>query len=810
MLMTNLTRPRLFILLVAALFLGACESAEEKAERYYQSAISLLEAGDQDRAMVEFRNVFKYNGFHKDARETYAKTLMEQGDEAQAIRQYLRLIEQYPDMPKVRQLLAEAAFDTRNWDEFERHGGAAITLSPDAPRSVIIRLALEYRQANTDKDRPAQREIAAKVQSMIPAFPDNKILVRLAVDHLATSATPRDALPIIDATLERDNKQYDLHLMKLRLLSEQNDVQGVGDQLKLMFQLFPEKEEVKTPLIEWYLAQGDLVGAEAFLREIAGDPVENPTGHTTLVQFLLAANGADVAKAELNNLITKTEGDTRNAYRRMDAVIDFEQGHADIAISTLRAMLDESGAQNDTKAALAKILNSQGDQGGASMLVAEILSDDPSNTDALKLRAHWAILNDDTGTAIIDLRNALNQNPRDPDTLTLMALAYEREGNIDLAAERLALAVEVSGQAVKQSLYYANFLAARGRVSVANAVLVDSLQKSPQDLKLLTALAKSYLLQKDWSRSQDMADRLRKLDSPIAQKTAQNLQATILMGQNRMQDSLAIFKAKISRDTSRDENVHAAILIVQTQIRLNRIDAARSFLNEQLTEHPNDLNLQLLSANIDALSGDMAAAEAAYKRLISSTPKSYLPVRMLLGVLLGGGRDAEVETVLSEALLRMPENRDLKWIKAELLEKSGDIAGTISVYEDLYGQDSSNLVVANNLASLLSSYPGDADKIERAHTIARRFRASKVPQFQDTYGWIAHLRGDPSVALQHLESAARTLPDNPDILYHLGAVYADMGRVEDAQKHLEKAVKIFGIANTTQAKDAREALASLP
>lgn len=810
MLMTNSIRPRLLILLIAALFLGACESKEEKAERYYQSGMRLLQAGDQDRAMVEFRNVFKYNGFHKDAREVYAKTLMEQGDKAQSIRQYLRLIEQYPDMLEVRHLLAEAAFDTRNWKEFERHGRAAITLSPDVPRSVIIGLALDYRQANTDKDRPAQREIAAKVQAMIPEVSDNRILVRLAVDYLATSAAPLDALPIIEATLERDNKQYDMHLMKFRLLSEQEDIEGVGDQLKLMFRLFPEKEEIKKPLIGWYLAQGDLIGAEAFLREVAGDPVENPTGHTTLVQFLLATNGPESAKVELNNLIAKTEGDTRNTYRRMDAVIDFEQGHADIAISTLRAMLDESGAQNETKSLLAKILNAQGNQSGASTLVAEVLSEDPSNTDALKLRANWAILNDETGAAIIDLRTALNQNPRDPDTLTLMALAYEREGNIDLAAERLALAVDVSGRAVKQSLYYANFLAARGRISVANAVLVDGLRTSPQNLKLLTALAKSYLLQKDWSRSQSIADRLRKLDNPIAQKTAQNLQATILMGQNRIQDSLAIFKAKISQDTSKDENVHAAILIVQTQIRLNRIDAARTFLDAQLIEHPDDLNLQLLSANIDALSGDMAAAEGVYKRLIVSAPKSYLPVRMLLGVLLGDGRDAEVETVLADALQRMPKNRDLKWIKAELLEKAGDIAGTILVYEDLYGEDSSNLVVANNLASLLSSYRGDVAKIDRAYKIARRFRASKVPQFQDTYGWIAHLRGDPSTALQHLEAAARTLPDNPDILFHLGAVYAEMGRVEDAQKHLKRAVEIFGATNTPQATEARETLALLP
>lgn len=810
MLMSNLLRPRLFILLLSVLFLGACESPEEKAERYYQSGMRLLEAGDQDRAMVEFRNVFKYNGFHKNARETYAQVLMEQGDTTQAIRQYLRLIEQYPDMLEVRYLLAETAFANRNWEEVERHGGAAITLSPQALRSVAIQLALEYRQASIDKDKSAMRAIAVKAQEMIPEAPDNRILVRLAVDYLTASDTPLDALPVIEATLERDNKQFDMHLAKFRLLAEQEDVEGVGEQLKLMFRLFPEKEEIKTPLIGWYLVQGDLVGAEAFIREVAGDPVENPTAHIALVQFLLTTNGPDAAKAELDNLISRTKGDARNIYRRMDAAIDFEHGHADTAISTLHAMLDEDDTQNETKSILAKILNAQGDQVGARALVEDILSQDPSNIDALKLRANWAILSDETGAAIIDLRNALNQNPRDPDTLTLMALAHEREGNVNLASERLALAVEVSGSAAKQSLYYANFLVEQGRTSVATAVLVDSLRKSPQDLKLLVALAKSYLLQKDWARSQNIADRLRGLDNSVAQKTAQNLQAAILMGQNRIEDSLSILQGEITRDTSNDENVRAAIMIVQTQLRLNRIKAARIFLDEQLIEHPDDPNLLFLSANIYALSGDLEAAEAGYKRLIVITPKSYLPVRMLLGVLLGGGRDSEVETLLSEALARMPENRDLKWIKAELLEKAGDIAGTITMYEELYSEDSTNVVVANNLASLLSTHHDDAASVDRAYTIARRFRTSEVPQFQDTYGWIEYRRGDPAAALLHLESAAEALPNDPAILYHLGMVYAALDRSEDARKYLKLAVEIFGAANTPQATEAREKLASLP
>jgi tetratricopeptide (TPR) repeat protein len=103
--------------LVAALFLlGACDSAEERAEKHYQSALALIEAGDTDRALVELRNVFDLNGFHKEARKLYADTVLARGELTEAYGQYLRLIEQYPDTPEVRLTLAELAIGRGDWD----------------------------------------------------------------------------------------------------------------------------------------------------------------------------------------------------------------------------------------------------------------------------------------------------------------------------------------------------------------------------------------------------------------------------------------------------------------------------------------------------------------------------------------------------------------------------------------------------------------------------------------------------------------------------------------------------------------------
>jgi outer membrane protein assembly factor BamD (BamD/ComL family) len=49
---------RVGLICVSIFALSACKTNEEKADAFYQSGLSLLAAGDLDRAAIEFLNVF--------------------------------------------------------------------------------------------------------------------------------------------------------------------------------------------------------------------------------------------------------------------------------------------------------------------------------------------------------------------------------------------------------------------------------------------------------------------------------------------------------------------------------------------------------------------------------------------------------------------------------------------------------------------------------------------------------------------------------------------------------------------------------
>jgi cellulose synthase operon protein C len=798
------------LLLVLTFTLSGCQSSEEKAEGYYQSGLALIAKGDEDRALVEFRNVFKYNGFHKDARKAYADILLKRGETSDAYAQYLRLIEQYPDMVEVRQIMAELALGLGNWDEVERHGTAALAIAPDVPGVQAIGLALEYRKAVLARDATAKADVVTKTKTLLEVLPANLGLRRILIDSLLQDPDPHKALAEVDKALEYAPTSFEFMLLRLRLLSLAQDIDGVGEQLKKMVALFPENEEAKTSLIRWYMQKRDFAGAEAFLRAQAGADTAPPKNHLSVVQLLNVTQSRDAGRAELARLIAANAG-TPNAdfFGAFLATMLFEDGNAQQAIAALDAILAKAEPSDQTRnimAMQARMLDKTGEHDKAEALITKILAADASNVDALKLRAVWSIAGNRIGEAIVDLRAAQGQAPRDPQIMTLLASAYNRDGSLDLSGEQLAKAYEASNAAPEEALRYAGFLRSQGRLSVAETVLTDAKRNSPTNISILSTLADVLLESNKWPLASEIAATLRQIDTPQSTSLAAQLQAAILLGQNRVDEGLALLENQASEST---DDVRPSIVVALTQLRAGKTIEARNFLDDALTKHPGDRQIRLLMANVDAILGNADLAETEYRALIAENPNDEQPIRLLYGLLIGADRSAEAHAVLDAGLAAQPENETLLWIKAALLERENEIDGAIEIYEQLYARNSGNIVTSNNLASMITSYRDDAASLERAATIARRLRSSDVPAFQDTYGWIEYRRGNLDEAILHLKPAANGLPNDLLAQFHFGMALADLGRKDEAIIQFRRVLELGEGKTLPQIETAQKRLTEL-
>ena len=528
---------RALLPLLLALALAACDTPEERAETHYQRALALLAAGDQDRAVVELRNVFRLNDEHTAARLTYADVLRRRGETHEALDQLARAVDLAPRSVAGRRALTELALEVQDFATAAEHAAAAYELAPADPAIRALKAAVDFRDPGTrDAAVAAARAVVAEDPAVVPAQ------MVLVAERIAAGA-PAEALARIDAALAHAPQDEGLHLARLAALEALGDEAAAGAELKRMAALFPANAGMREALVQWHLRQGDPGGAEAVLRAAAArDP--DPRSALTVVQFLLELEGPAAARAELDRLAAAA-ADPR-PFRRARAGLDFATGDRAAAIAAMRGLVagaPPSDATRELQVSLAEMLAATGGTGESAAILQGVLAADGAQVAALKLRAKLAIDADRPEAAVQDMRAAAAEAPGDPEIMTITALAHARAGRRELAAEQFARAVEASGQAPAELLRYARFLMQDGRSGPAEGVVVDALRRDPENRELLEVLGQIHLARGDWARAAQVAQLLREDDDPAARALAERLEAASLKAQGRTAETAALLEA---------------------------------------------------------------------------------------------------------------------------------------------------------------------------------------------------------------------------------------------------------------------------
>jgi cellulose synthase operon protein C len=784
------------VVICLSLALAACDSSETRAEKHFQAALALINTGDIDRAIVEFRNVFELNGRHKEARQTYAKLQRDRGNLEEAYGQYLRLIEQYPDNLNGRLALVEMALETGNRDEVERHGAAAAALAPTDPRVQAVSATLAYQKALETRDLGAQAAVRKAAEALVLAEPALILARRIVIRDLLRTGDWTQALAQTDAGLAANPDARDLYTVRLGLLQQLGDTAGVEAQLIDLVTRYPDDANMDQALVRWYVDQNNLDAAETHIRSKISPASAIPDEKILLIRFLTELRGAAAARAELDQMIL-AGGTDLPLLRGIRAGLDFDQGNQKAAIAEMESLIQGAEANQQTrnlKVALAQMLLQIGNPARAHALVDEVLVENPNEVEALKLKAGWLIEDDKTGDAIVALRTGLGTSPRDPGLMTLMARAHERDGNRDLMGEMLALAADAASYAPPEALRYAAFLAANDRLLPAEDAVLAALRQRPQDPALLATLGGIYLRLQDWIRAGRVIDALKEIDNDQARRSANELTVQRLSGQNRTADLLA-FLEDMKRDPKSATGVAVDAAIVQAHINSGNTAAALAHVDTALKTAPQDPDLRFLRAAVLVTDGKFEESTQIYRTLLAEDAKNERVWIALFELCLRKNDAVSANAVLNEAIAALPESAALALRKAGLLERDGDIDGAIALYETLYARNSNMPLLANNLASLLVSTRDDAASLTRAELIARRLRGTDVPAFQDTYGWIAHRLGNHDEALRYLKPAAAALPTDATVQYHLAVAYASLGQNSEALAQFRAVAKMVDPAN---------------
>ena len=770
-------RADLALALGLAIFVTGCGSPEQNAQKHYESGMALIEKKDDLEARKELLQAVKYKSDKVEVWKGLAG-IDERTKSSSLFLDLRRVVELDPNDLDARLKLARIMVSGGAADAALKVVEAAKEENPSAPLHSLKAVILLRTNDGAGAVREAQR--AYEID------PGNVDAVSLLASKKLADGDADGALKLLDSITGDPKDEARISLQRMQAYAKKGDIAKAESLLRKVMALNPKEPAYQTQLIQLLIAQRRFDEAEKELRaRVAADPTNTKIG-LDLVRFLNLAKGPDLARTELDNRI-KAGGDIFD-YQVALSELDIRQNKIDEATELLK-MLANGAATPDRKSIaqlkLAELYMSKANIGEAEPLIAELIKQDRRNTGALKLRAAIKIDKADIDGAVSDLREALNDQPKSPELLMLLAVAYERGGKNELADRQYADALKASNSNTDVALRYVAFLQRRGDTSHAEDVLTDISGRSPNNLQVLSSLAQLRLSRQNWTGALTVADTIGKLSDGRA--LSDQIRASALAGQNKIDESIVALE---DAHQAAPDAVQPVVSLVSAYVRQGKPDKAVALLQDMNKKYPANSQILVMLGQAKLAQNKDQDAMQNFKDAIAKQPKDPMGYAALSDLYIRQKNYDAADNVLQAGLKELPTNVNLKLSSAGIQIQKGNHDAAISQYQSILKDEPNSAVAVNNLVSLLLDYRSDKESLDKAFSLADLLKNATVPQFQDTWGWAQYRRGDYKGAIATLEVAATKLPDLAALHYHLGMSYKAAGQPEQAAEQLKTASKL--------------------
>lgn len=786
--------------LIAACVLGlaACSSPEEKANKFYQKGVALLEQGDPDKARIEFQNALQIKDGMTAAWFGLAQVAERKGDWEKLFGFLNKVIDRDPKHLEAQLKLGHLLLAAGKLDRALATSDTTMALAKDSAGVLAFRAAVLYKLDNKKGAIEHANAALAKDPNNVDA------LVVLATDRLVAKDAEK-AIEYLDRGLKVNEKNIALQLIKVQAFESLAKTESAEAVFRRLIALYPDTRALRHILAQFYLSHGRKDAAEAEYRAIMAENPKDVTARLDVVRFVHAVKGPKAAIQEIEALIAKDAAN--NELKFALASLHQSQNDRKGAESVFRSIAEKEGDNPEgirAKGQLAAMLLAGGDKKGAQALIDQILAKDQRNEQGLLLKAGIAIDGRQLDQAIADLRTILKDVPNSARALLMLGKAHELAGSPELAMEHYQKAFQASKHAPPFGLTYGEFLLKRNQAARAESVAEDTLRVAPGHVLVMNLLAQARISKGDWIGAQAVADELQKQDGK--QQAADQIRGAVMVARKNYAESIEAFKRAFQAAPSETQPM---VALVRSYMLAGKNNEAIAFLNSVVQASPDNVGARLLLGQLQSAKGDQAAATQTFQAAISQQPKDPAGYVNLANLHIRGKRFAEADKTVAQGLAAIPGDFSLRMTQAGIYELSGRFDDAIKLYEQLLKERPNADVLANNLSSLLSDHRTDKASLARAHELALRFKRSEVPQFKDTLGWATYRVGKAGDAAQLIEDASKKLPDLPVFRYHLGMSYLAMNKPDAARKELEAALKLGEGKDFPESDQVKQALKGL-
>jgi putative PEP-CTERM system TPR-repeat lipoprotein len=386
---------------------------------------------------------------------------------------------------------------------------------------------------------------------------------------------------------------------------------------------------------------------------------------------------------------------------------------------------------------LARLANMQGRGAEAEQYLGEILRQEPANEQALSMLVNMFLADGRIARAIAAAEGARAAAPANAFVAALLADLYVRGNEPRKALETVEAALK------DQQSPPPNLILARARAQVALGLL----REAQEGFRMMLA-----------TNPGDAGARRALVEIMLRDNSPDSARALLRDGLSATPGHPALVQTLIGIDLREGGPDRALATLAELQRDSRNLPATRG-----------------AKGDILMTTNRFAEAAQAYMDDLRAEPRPDLVLRAATAM-NAAGRSADASRLLAEWLEKAPDD-----MNARMTLISNDLAGrryaeAEKQLEIALEKQPNNAVALNNLAWI---YHQKNDP--RARTTAQKaWLLAPTAHISDTLGWILTTQGEAVLALPLLRQAARELPNEGAVQYHLAVALSEAGVREEA------------------------------
>jgi len=771
---------KLYKLLPLTLFafsLISCGGVEERKAVYMEKAKSSINAGNLDKARIELKNVLQIDPKDGEAYYQLGKIYEQQKEYRKAYGNYLKAEELAPDLLENHARLGRFYLLLMNdIDKAQSKIDLILSKEPSNSDGLLLKAAVMLRNKKPE-------ESIGIAKTIVSQNPNHIESVAFLASLYVKDKNEEEAIKVLDVALKNNQDNERLNKLLATVLVANKDYGRAESMYKDFLERNPDSSTSYNNLAAFYNEIEKQTKAKKTLRESIENDTSDEDRVLIFIKYIRAIEGDQAAITELNSFVSSNNrmGKLRTALAELYVLSDDTESAIKIYNDAINDFSEEVTGIT-ARTALASIYINEKDFDKAAEVVEEALLISPSNPQVNYLRAKFAVREKNFEQAIISLRIVTKEMPENIDAFLLLTAVYQQEDNKEQADRTLKSAYENNKTNAPGLLKLAQYHLSRN-IKKADKIIDNYNSIKENDYNGLSIKATILNQNKKFTDAYEIANILIESYSDKPNGYLQTVPYYV-----QKQDKKGAISLLEKGYLSVEDNSKILLLLTTLQVGEKQFDIVINRIKAEIKSSPDDVQLKIMLAKVYMVKDETNLAESMLKEAVSIDSVVEEPY-LLLSQIYQTKRDINaVKEILIKGQKNVESSLKIPLRLASAYESEESYTSAIAVYRKVHEKQPDNLVIINNLASMLSDYGNDNDDLEFAKVLADKLKESGQLVFLDTIAWVYFKLGDYEVAINNLTQVVEKAPDINIFNYHLGMAYKMAGDKAQAKVYLEKSI----------------------